>query len=90
MQKSVNSPLIPYHLHLRFLDALDAGMQTQRTGTMNTAATKHDLLGQAERKSVLMQLGFLFLLKAHSDDFQRSEWNAGTLEESTNELWLFY
>lgn len=40
---------------------------------MNTAATKHDLLGQAERQSVLMQLGFLFLLKAHSDDFQRSE-----------------
>lgn len=73
MQKSVNSPLIPYHVHLQFLDVLDSGMQAQRTGTMNTAATKHDLLGQAERKSVLMQLGFLLLLKAHNDDFQRSE-----------------
>lgn len=40
---------------------------------MNTAATKHDLLGQPERKPVLIQLGFLLLLKAHNDDFERSE-----------------
>lgn len=50
-----------------------SGVLAQGTGTMKTAATKRDLPGQPERRSVLIQLSFLLLLKAHNDDFQRSE-----------------
>lgn len=88
MQKSVDSPhpippppTIPGCIRLRHAVS---GVRPGGTGTMSTAATKPDLTGTAERKPVLIQLGFLLLLKAHSDDFERSGvkcWNPGRINK---------